>query len=883
MLDQWRLSGIVFASVFLIVTFLVTGIILVNYLVTVESLNEETRLLRTHSEEMTSSAFNLVNTGLEVYDNTFNDEVYEGFETVMAAYDKSGGDISRMDLHSLSSQIRGMGIHVINESAVIVKSTDPAENLLDFSVIYPDFAVYLSRIINQSGFFPDRVSMEYYSGNLTKYAYMPTPDHRYIIELSLAVDDFTRERSRLNYTPYLDHLSQTNPDIVGYRLFAKNFRLLTNTSYKATEDEQKILRQVLDQRRSVELTYPEEGKSVKYLLIDLRNDQYAADKSVIVEITYLDERIRDAMKRIQVYHCTLAIVAIIGGLLLSLFVSERLSRPIEQMVRDVDRIADGDLNHSVRSGMGIELSLLQESMNRLIASIRTLVQNLREEEQRVIESEIRYREVFETQRDLICRFRPGGGSVFVNDAYRNFFSVSGEEIQGSCFNPHAPGDLQDQDQLVLQSLTPQKPSGIMDQQITLKDGSIRWVQWSILAFFDRTGFVQEYQLTGRDITEMKTLQENLRQSDLLYRSTIDAMTDGVYVINRSYKVLLFNSSLLQWLDIFSISDVPVIGSDLFSLFPFFSTNLREGYESVWRSGEVLVSDEEYRPAGREFHVEIRIIPILIDGKVEKIVTILRDVTEKKKTEQSLLNLNRMLEEEVKIRTRELEETILELDSFSYTVSHDLRAPIRAIDGFSYILSMKADSGKIDEFKYYFEKIHDNVRQMDRLIDDLLNFSRMSKHPINCSLIDMRSLVSEVVSELSALHRGTHFDITIGDLPPTEGDPTLIRQVFINLISNAMKFSQNQPSPAISIGYLNTDGKGEYTVQDNGIGFDMQYADKIFEVFMRLHLSEEYEGTGVGLAIVKRIISRHGGQIRARSVEGAGSIFFFTLGGRYDEE
>ena len=443
--------------------------------------------------------------------------------------------------------------------------------------------------------------------------------------------------------------------------------------------------------------------------------------------------------------------------------------------------------------------------------------------------------------------------------------------------------MQDQERQLLQSLTPQNPSGMMDQQITMKDGSIRWVQWSILAFFDSNGLVQEYQLTGRDITEMKALQESLRESDLLYRSTIDAMTDGVYVIDRSNKVLLINASLEGWLGFNSNTAGPVIGSDLYSLIPSISTELREGYESVWRSGDVLVVEKEYTRSDGVIHVEIRIIPIMIDGRVEKIVTIIRDVTGKKNAEQSLLNLNRMLEEEVRIRTRELEETILELDSFSYTVSHDLRAPIRAIDGFSYILSMKADSGKTDEFRYYFEKIHENVRQMDRLIDDLLNFSRMSKHPINCSLIDMRSLVSDVVSELSALHRGTHFDIKIGDLPPAEGDPTLVRQVFVNLISNAMKFSRNQPSPAISIGYMNTNGKGEYTVQDNGIGFDMQYADKIFEVFMRLHLSEEYEGTGVGLAIVKRIISRHGGQIRARSVEGAGSIFSFTLGGRNDEE
>lgn len=227
-------------------------------------------------------------------------------------------------------------------------------------------------------------------------------------------------------------------------------------------------------------------------------------------------------------------------------------------------------------------------------------------------------------------------------------------------------------------------------------------------------------------------------------------------------------------------------------------------------------------------------------------------------------------------SKELEERIQDLDSFTYTVSHDLRNPIRAMDGYAHLLSMNLPAGHTQEYSYFLEKIHENIKNMDQLIEDLLKFSRMSRKSLEISEIDMSSLVHTVVREVKEAFPGRNTDFYINGIPPAKGDPHLIRQVYINLLSNAMKFTKTKDHPKIYIGYSELDNFGEYYVKDNGIGFDNQFADKIFEVFYKLDKTGFYEGTGVGLAIVKRIINKHNGMIRAQSKAGSGAVFFFTL-------
>jgi len=234
-------------------------------------------------------------------------------------------------------------------------------------------------------------------------------------------------------------------------------------------------------------------------------------------------------------------------------------------------------------------------------------------------------------------------------------------------------------------------------------------------------------------------------------------------------------------------------------------------------------------------------------------------------------LNAQLEQHVEERTAELQKANQELESFSYSVSHDLRAPLRAIDGFSRILledyaeSLPADATR------YLGLVRNNTQQMGMLVDDLLAFSRLGRHHLNKQTVSVTELVQRVLVELKVDQQGRQVEITIGELPTCQCDPALLKQVFVNLLANALKFSRTRAVAQIEIGY-----DSAYFVRDNGVGFDMKYADKLFGVFQRLHRAEEYEGTGVGLAIVKRIIDRHGGDVWAEAELNQGATFYFSL-------
>lgn len=238
--------------------------------------------------------------------------------------------------------------------------------------------------------------------------------------------------------------------------------------------------------------------------------------------------------------------------------------------------------------------------------------------------------------------------------------------------------------------------------------------------------------------------------------------------------------------------------------------------------------------------------------------------------------NTELEQRVNERTAQLEAANQELESFSYSVSHDLRAPLRAIDGFSTMLSMFSHQME-PESQRYVQLIRDNVFRMTQLINDLLAFSRLSRQPLRKQLTDPTELARQVIEELAPERAGRVVDFELGDLPPCQADPSLLRQVFANLIGNGIKYTRPREIAQICIDWKPIHGETVYFIRDNGVGFDMEYAYKLFGVFQRLHSSEIFEGTGIGLAIVQRIIARHGGRVWAEAEVDRGACFYFTLG------
>jgi len=291
-----------------------------------------------------------------------------------------------------------------------------------------------------------------------------------------------------------------------------------------------------------------------------------------------------------------------------------------------------------------------------------------------------------------------------------------------------------------------------------------------------------------------------------------------------------------------------------------------------------VSMEEVAPGDDGPHTYITVkFPLLDDeGRPYAVCGISTDITKRKRAEEEVRRLNAGLEERVRQRTAELEASTRELDAFAYSVSHDLRAPLRSLGGFSQLL-LDDYGDKLDgDGKDYLNRLQTNVARMGQMIDDLLDLSRATRVELHRQPVDLSELAAGIVAELRSADPGRQVDVTVADGLTGSGDSRLLRLMLHNLLANAWKFTGKQPTPRIEVGSAR-DGAGEvFYVRDNGAGFSMRYADKLFDPFQRLHPSAEYEGSGLGLAIVQRILGRHGGRVWADSEPDRGATFYFTL-------
>jgi light-regulated signal transduction histidine kinase (bacteriophytochrome) len=260
------------------------------------------------------------------------------------------------------------------------------------------------------------------------------------------------------------------------------------------------------------------------------------------------------------------------------------------------------------------------------------------------------------------------------------------------------------------------------------------------------------------------------------------------------------------------------------------------------------------------------------GVIEGCVLSIRDITEKRKRDEALKQLNETLERNV----HELDVVNKELESFSYSVSHDLRSPLRSIIGFSNAVLEKHE-GKLDEeTNGYLIRINNSAQRMGQLIDGLLELSRLTRGNIEKREVNVSEIAKNIISDLQAVNRDRKVLVNITDKMVVQGDGRLLQSALINLLNNAWKFTAKQKTPCIEFGKKEQDGKTVYFVRDNGAGFDMKYAEKLFKIFQRLHGVSDFEGNGIGLATVQRIIQRHGGKIWAESAVNEGTTFYFTI-------
>ena len=410
--------------------------------------------------------------------------------------------------------------------------------------------------------------------------------------------------------------------------------------------------------------------------------------------------------------------------------------------------------------------------------------------------------------------------------------------------------------------------------ITAK-GNIRWVH-SIAKAVRENGKIIRITGSFQDITKRKEVERKLKESADLYKLLFENANAAISIYNRKFQIVMTNKTNA---DLMGVTVPDLIGKSLFELFPDVGKIHEARFNEIIKSKHGGMFEDAFNlPDGSTKWFSSIIMPVTdSENSVSGVQVVAFNITARKEAESKILELNRDLELRVKQRTAELEEANKELEAFSYSISHDLHAPLRHIRGFIDLLLEESPTGQMTEdAKGYLEVISSSAGEMDRLIDAILSFSRLGKSEIRKTMINSFEMVQGVVTFFDSEVQKRKITIRVETLPEVNCDEELIKQVWTNVISNAIKYTGKKTEAIIDIGSVSGNTETTFFIKDNGAGFNNKDAGKLFGVFKRLHKSSDFEGTGIGLAIVNRIITRHGGRCWAEGEPGVGATFYFSL-------
>jgi PAS domain S-box-containing protein len=543
-----------------------------------------------------------------------------------------------------------------------------------------------------------------------------------------------------------------------------------------------------------------------------------------------------------------------------------------------------DVSARARAQLSTLNAELEQRVQRRTAALQMEIADRKQAQ----ETAERLAAVVESSDDAIISKDLHGIVTAWNRGAERVFGYSAAEIVGQPMVLLFPPDRATEESEILERIARGESVDHFETVRVRKDGTRIDVSSTISPIRDIRGVVVGASKIARDITERKEAEKTLKRSLAISENALKELADQKFALDQHAIVAVTDvqGTITYVNDKFCLisqySEDELIGQNHRILNS--GHHPKEFFQQMYyaiANGKVWHGEIKNRAKdGSIYWVDTTIVPSLsAQGKPQQYVAIRADITERKLVEEEIGKLNEDLENRVAERTAQLETANKELEAFSYSVSHDLRAPLRHIIGFSRMLVEEFGSSLDPGAQRYLERIQAGTQKMGLLVDELLSLARVGRQAVVRQESDLNAIATEVIAMLEPDLQGREVKWVIAELPLMECDPVLVKQIFQNLLANALKFTRTRTPAVIEISHKeNTkDGQAIFVVRDNGIGFNMKYVDKLFGVFQRLHRPEDYEGTGIGLATVQRIVHKHGGRIWAEGEVEKGAPFCFTLG------
>ena len=595
---------------------------------------------------------------------------------------------------------------------------------------------------------------------------------------------------------------------------------------------------------------------------------------------YLKSDLQPLYARMRFYG-GIALLVLLGSALVALAISNtlqrRVTRPILALAEVAQAVSErGDYSIRAQKVSSDETGWLTEAFNGMLARIEEQTEALRRDE----ETRSFLAAIVDSSEDSIVGQDLEGKVISWNAGAERMLGYSASQMVGESITRVLSPDRPEEEAQILEEAKRGRTRHYETVRIR-NDGQRIDVSLTVSPIRNARGDTIGISSIARDITESKRAERLIQESQARFSGIIGSAMDAIISVDENQRITIFNEAAEK---MFGCSAGEALGQPLDRFIPERYRLAHRGHVAEFgRTGVTTRAMGNLQPIyglradGQEFPIEASISHIEISG--ERVYTvILRDITERRRAEDEIRQLNADLEQRVTERTAELTTANKDLESFTYSVAHDLRAPLRHIDAFSHLLHEDFEAGMPQEARHYLASIRNSAARMSLLVDDLLNLARVGRQELRRQPTPLGRLVDEVLADLTRETAGRAMEWHIEPLPAVECDPGLMKQVFANLLSNAVKYTRPRPVAVIEVGCLKQNGDTAVFVRDNGVGFNMKYADKLFGVFQRFHRAEEFEGTGVGLATVDRIVRKHGGRIWAEAAVDKGATFYFTVAG-----